>query len=159
MVRSVSIFCVLLLGIATGYSQKSMEDSLSIEDGFWGMTYKQGDRELSLSEFKSLLKTNPDGLIYERCSSGMSLRILADVFSFAGGFGLGYGLVSKPANTTSIVAGGIAVIAALVLNSKGKSTMEEAVGQYNQQFHETRSNSSLYQFDGGNILLSLSFRL
>ena len=159
MVRSFSIFCVLLLGISTGYSQKSMEDSLSIEDGFWGMTYKQGDRELSLTEFRSLLKTNPDGSIYQRCASGMSLRIFADVFSFAGGFGLGYGLLSKPINTTSVVAGGIAVITALVLNSKGKSRMQEAVGQYNQQSHETRSNSSLYQFDHGNILLSLSFRL
>ena len=159
MARSVSIFWVLLVGISCGYSQKSMEDSLSIDDGIWGMTYKHGDRELSLSEFKSLLKTNPDGSIYQRCSSGMSLRIYADVFSFAGGFGLGYGFLSKPINTTSIVAGGIAVITALVLNSKGKSRMQEAVGQYNQQFHETRSNSSLYQFDRGNILLSLSFRL
>ena len=156
MTRSFLFFCILFSGISAGYSQQVAKDSLSIEDGFFGMTYMQGDHELSSREFKQLLKTNPDNTIYQRYSSGSTLSTFGDVFGFVGGFGLGYGLFSKPTNTTSIVIGGIAAVAGLVFDITGKNKMREAVGQYNQQLEETRSTSLLYQISQRNTLVSIA---
>ena len=124
---------LLLCGICPGISQPAAKDTLSFEDGIFGATYKQGDREITSEEFTRTLQTVPDSSVYQQYSSGTALRTVGNVMGFVGGFGLGYGLFSKPTNGTSVVVGVVAAVAAIVLDSSGKGKMRSAVHQYNEQ--------------------------
>ncbi|MCI0707600.1 MAG: hypothetical protein L0Y80_08975 [Ignavibacteriae bacterium] len=104
---------------------------MAFDEGFWGLSYKRGNQEITSAEFTQMLQSSPDPSIYALYSSGYTQSTIADVFSFAGGFSVGYGLASKPSNTALAVAGGVVIVAAIVLDVNAKSMMKEAVTKYN----------------------------
>jgi hypothetical protein len=132
MARSMlGIFFILIILSCTAQSQSEKSDSLSTHEGFWGLEYLKGSHEISSKEFTQILKSHPDQSIYELYSSGNTQSTIAQVFAFSGGFSLGYGLTTKPTNTTIAVAGGIVAIGSFVLASGGKNKMNEALSKYN----------------------------
>jgi hypothetical protein len=159
MARRVFVFVLMVTAISVTYSQEMSRDSLSLEDGFFGMTYKQGDRELSSTDFRNLLKSSSDSSIYDRYSNGKTLGTLADVLGFMGGFGVGYALTSKPTDQFALIAGGVATVSSVVFGIMGKSKVKGAVEQYNRQLWESRSNSILDRLNRGTTLASVSFTI
>ncbi len=158
MTRSAALICTLFLIITAAHSQTAGKDTLSIHDGFFGMSFQQGDRDVSSSEFKNLLKSSPDTTIYPLFSSGGTISTMGDVLGGIGGFGLGYGITSKPSRTALTVAGGVVAVVGIFLNVEGGRKMQKAVLQYNRMTQGMSPHGSLIELDRRSTLVAFSAR-
>ena len=132
MIKIFAIVIVIFFVCSpTILAQTTKSDTLSLSEGFFGMTYKKGDQKISFKEFKQILKSSADQSIYTQFVKGDNQSTLADVIAFCGGGCVGYGLASKPSNSTVAIVGGVIVVVAFILDGNAKGMMNEAVLKYN----------------------------
>ena len=159
MARSLCVLVSLIIILSfNAVAQTANIDTLSIHDGFWGLSYQKGSQKISAKDFEQLLKSNPDQSIYELYSSGSTQSTIAQVFAFGGGFCLGYGLTTKPTNTALAVTGGVIAIASFVLDNSGRNKINEAVSKYNASLQGQQSLLPLQYFTP-NTIFALSISL
>ncbi len=132
MPHSIAKVFILFISTTTlALSQNTSVDTLSVKDGFWGLSYFNGSKEISSKEFDQILQSTSDKTIYELYSKGETQSAIAQVFAFGGGFCIGYGLTTKPTNVALAVVGGVVSIGAFFLDSAGKDNMNDAITNYN----------------------------
>jgi len=159
MIRPYLVCVPLLLGFTTACSQNAPVDTLSVKDGFFGPTYKEGSRELSSKEFKDLLRACRDTTVPQLYASGSTLSTLGDVSGFVGGFCIGFGAFSKPAKTGTIVVGVVIAAAAIVLDLTGEHKMQEALVRYNHPNQGVAGGPDLLHMGPDSPLVSFEIQI
>jgi hypothetical protein len=157
MVRTFAIVTIIIFFCSPAlFAQKTKSDTLSLQEGFFGMSYKKGDQKITSEEFKDLLESAPDQSIYTLYSKGENQSTLADVLGFGGGFCVGYGIASQPTNATLAIVGGAIVVVGIILDGNAKAMMTEAVSHYNNSVSSATSRIPEFRIHQQENLLVLS---
>lgn len=97
---------------------------------FLGVSYLQGDRNLTKNEMEQILFSSRDPVVVNLAETEQSYTTAAFVPAFLGGFCVGFGAFAKPVNPTLIVAGIIAIAGGYALQSAGDADLHRAIARY-----------------------------
>lgn len=140
--KKLTLFIIFLnLGIAFTFGQ-SANDTIVLKRAFGGYQYFQGEKKLNMSQLVNIMQPNEKA--YEQIKSAQSSLTFAMIFSYAGGFMVGYPIGTaigggEPNWKLAGIGLGLIVIS-IPLNQSAMKKTNEAVNLYNSGF---RSSSSL----------------
>jgi hypothetical protein len=117
----------------------SASDTISSRPGFLGTAYLRGDRSISKSELERILFASRDPHMKPLIMSERSYSTLAFIPAFLGGFCVGYGLFTKPANPTLVLSGLVSIVGAAIIQNEAAFKLTEAIDRYNDS---VRGNTS-----------------
>lgn len=93
--------------------------------------YFLGNRRISQERLEHILLSSNDRTVIALTNAERSYTIVQYIPGLIGGFCIGYGVYSKPTNTTLILSGIVSVVGYFWINGTMKSDLEEAIARYN----------------------------
>lgn len=132
------IIAFLTVCVASAFSQ-STTDSITMTKVFGGYQFYQGGNRLTLNQLASTMK--PDEQAYKEIKSAKSVYITTMIFSYAGGFMVGYPLGTAlgggdPNWALAGIGAGLIVVA-ISLNHSFNKKAKQAVDTYNSGIGES----------------------
>lgn len=161
-----NIFIIVLLSLFTtnSFSQDffAPKDTANFQNG--GILYK-GVHYTKIEDLQRILLTNPNQEISQLFSSYQSSLSTAKVFSFVGGFAVGWpigGAIAGRKFNTGLFAGGIGVtLIGLLINGGANAKLKQAITTFNQSNGERKVSFRpvFYQneYQQPNVGLSIGF--
>jgi hypothetical protein len=150
------IVLLLVLNIAAYFCQAQQQEKLTIGKDFWGYKYYEGTAKISKQEAMRRLEANPEAL--KLFTQGNANLAPAGIFSFAGGFMIGWpigqAIAGKQDPQWALAAGGLAL--SIVGYSFDKSFHNKANKAFD--LYNTGRTATSFHFNINSSGLSLAYR-
>lgn len=155
------IISILTISLSNAFAQ-TQKDSITIKKVFGGYQYYQGEQILNMSQLVDKMKPNEQA--YEQIKSAQSTYTMAMIFSYAGGFMIGWPLGTaiaggKPNWEIAGIGAGLVVIAIPFSQSFNKKA-KQAVDKYNSGLHTSSfwdKHDLKFSVTGNGFGLTLNF--
>ena len=155
------IITILTLGLSNVFAQ-SENDSITMKKVFGGYQFYQGDKLLKVNQLVNVMKPNEQA--YKQIKSAQSTYTMAMIFSYAGGFMIGYPLGTalgggEPNWAMAGIGAGLIVVAIPIsqsFNKKAKQAVETYNGGIQTSSFWDKSELKL-SMTGNGIGLTLNF--
>ncbi len=160
--KKTSIITVLLLSCLSFSFSQAPSDSITVKKRFGGYVFYQDDKMLNMRQLIKIME--PNELAYKEIKSARSANTIAMIFSYTGGFLIGYPLGTmlggeEPNWTIAGIGAGLVAIA-IPFGIKSNNHAKNAVDFYNRGL-ETGSFQDNYEFNlvltGNGIGITLLF--
>lgn len=161
MKKTAIIFALLAASISFIFGQTA-SDSITMKKVFGGYQFYQGERLLKMSELTSTMVLNNEA--YKQIKSAQSTYTMATIFSYAGGFLVGWPLGTaigggEPNWTLAAIGAGLIVVTIPITQSFNKKA-KQAVDTYNGGLQTSSfwdRNELNLSLTGNGIGLTLNF--
>lgn len=128
--KKTAIILTLLTVCMTFTFGQTVSDSISMKKVFGGYQFYQGEKRLNMSQLVNSMKTNEQA--YKRIKSAQSTYTMAMIFSYAGGFLVGWPIGTaigggEPNWTMAGIGAGLIVVSIPIsqnFNKKAKQSVE-----------------------------------
>ena len=154
------ILCAATLSFAQGQAHK-----LTMDRGFFSTDYTIDGQDVDGDAFEQELAKVPEAI--SKWNTGNTMRYVSWGAAFGGGFLLGYGIAegsgyrAPESYKIKVLAGGVIIVAALIVEHIGNSKKDDAVDIYNQKIGTITSNNSfsmgIVPTEQGGIALAFNF--
>ena len=161
-----NLFAVLLvLCTATLSFAQAPKHTLTMDRGFFTTDYTIDGQEVNSDIFERELANVPEAI--SKWNTGNTMRYISWGVAFGGGFLLGYGIAegsgyqAPESYKIKVLAGGVIIVAALIVEHIGNSKKDDAIDIYNQKIGTITSNNSfsmgIVPTEQGGIALAFNF--
>ena len=141
---------------------QTASDSISMKKVFGGYQFYQGEKKLTVNQLVTAMKPNEQA--YNQIKSAQSTYTMAMIFSYAGGFMVGWPIGTaigggEPNWAIAGIGAGLIVIAIPISQSFNKKS-KQAVETYNGGLHASSfwdKNELRFSMTGNSLGLSLRF--
>ena len=160
------LFAVLLILCATTLSfAQSKKHTLTMDRGFFTTDYTIDGQEVDCDAFERELSNVHEAI--DKWNTGNTMRYISWGAAFGGGFLLGYGIAegsgyrAPESYKMKLLAGGVIIVAAFIIDYIGNSKKDKAVEIYNNYKGEILGNGSfsmgIVPTEQGGIALAFNF--
>lgn len=160
------LFAVLLiLCISTLSFAQEKQHKLTFNRGFFTNDYLIDGQEVSCSDFEYELARDYEAV--SKWDTGNTMKYVSWGMAFGGGFLVGYGIAqgsqygADQSYTFKLMAGGVLIVAAFIIERIGNSKKDDAVELYNKNIGKITGNESvnlsLVPTEQGGIALAFNF--
>jgi hypothetical protein len=160
------LFAVLLVLFAATLSfAQGQVHKLTMDRGFFTTDYSIDGQEVDSDAFERELTNVPEAI--SKWNTGNTMRYISWGAAFGGGFLLGYGIAegsgyqAPESYKMKVLAGGVIIVAALIVEHIGNSKKDDAVDIYNKEIGKIAGNDSvnlsLVPTEQGGIALAFNF--
>ena len=160
------LFAVLLILCATTLSfAQSKKHTLTMDRGFFTTDYTIDGQEVDCDAFEKELSNVHEAI--DKWNTGNTMRYISWGAAFGGGFLLGYGIAegsgyrAPESYKMKLLAGGVIIVAAFIIERIGNSKKDKAVEIYNNYKGEILGNGSfsmgIVPTEQGGIALAFYF--
>ena len=160
------LFAVLLVLCAATLSfAQAPKHTLTMDRGFFTTDYTIDGQEVNSDIFERELANVPEAI--SKWNTGNTMRYISWGVAFGGGFLLGYGIAegsgyqAPNSYKMKILAGGVIIVAALIVERIGNSKKDKAVEIYNNYKGDILGNGSfsmgIVPTEQGGIALAFNF--
>ena len=137
MTLYLRVFLFLFLTIPS----LSFSQEITLDHGFWGYKFKQGEKELSWKQLLQETETHEES--YDLIKRAQSQNTLSSIFGFTGGLLVGYplgqALANGETNWTLMIVGGAMITVAIPLSSSSKRNLKDGLSSYNSRNKSSNS--------------------
>lgn len=146
-----------------GSNETQVTDTIKTLKGFWGTTYHQGWKQVSLKQLSKIVEPNEEAYAYIK--KARANNTAASIFAFAGGFALGWSLadiaLKGEVSPGVLIAGGAAILVSIPFSISTSAYTRKAVEQYNHDILHPgtayRKPELQFGFTGNGVGLALRF--
>ncbi|SHK95543.1 hypothetical protein [Fibrobacter sp. UWB12] len=160
------LFAVLLVLFAATLSfAQGQVHKLTMDRGFFTTDYTIDGQEVDSDAFERELTNVPEAI--SKWNTGNTMRYISWGAAFGGGFLLGYGIAegsgyqAPESYKMKVLAGGVIIVAALIVEHIGNCKKDTAVDIYNKEIGKNAGNGStnwsLVPTEQGGIALAFNF--
>lgn len=161
MKRIIVFFALLTIGITFTFGQ-ALSDSITVKKVFGGYQFYQGDKLLKVNQLVNTMKPNEQA--YKQIKSAQSTYTMATIFSYAGGFMVGWPLGTalgggEPNWAMAGIGAGLIVVAIPIsqcFNKKAKQAVDTFNGGLQTSSFWDKKELNL-TMTGNGIGLTLNF--
>jgi hypothetical protein len=142
------LFVVLLILCVTTLSfAQEKKHTLTFKRGFFTNDYLIDGQEVSCSDFEYELARDYEAV--SKWDTGNTMKYVSWGMAFGGGFLVGYGIAqgsqygADQSYTFKLMAGGVLIVAAFIIERIGNSKKDDAVELYNKNIGKIAGNESV----------------
>jgi hypothetical protein len=125
------LYFILIFNADYCLPQTKTIEKLEMKNGFFGYSYKYGGEDISRKDFESFLNSSEDNTIFQDYMSARSISTIADITAVIGGGCIGFGLASKPTNTTIVIVGAVLGVTSFIIENSADNKLQKTIDRFN----------------------------
>lgn len=130
--KKIILISLFNLSISILFSQE-----LSVRNSFWGYGFKNGNKNLSIDDTRTLLSENKMTESISKLNKAQGNQVMSNLFGFAGGFMVGWELGNllsgEKINGAVMGGGGAGIIISYVFGAAAKKGFKNVASDFNNR--------------------------